>query len=63
MGSVRSKQLGQVFIEYILLLLVAFSLAALITRQIVSLDLDNPGFLVTKWRAILNQIAEDDPNR
>jgi sensor histidine kinase regulating citrate/malate metabolism len=57
------RESGQVFIEYILLLLVAFSLAALIIRQVVSLNPDDPGFLVSKWQAILEQIASDDPNR
>lgn len=53
---------GQVIIEYVLLLLVAVSIATLLVSQLVQRDPDNPGLLVQKWAEMQKVIAEDDPN-
>ena len=57
------SQRGQVIIEYVLLLVVALGLAAVIMRTVVSRDKDEPGFLMAKWQALINQVAADDPNK
>lgn len=46
-------------VEYVLLLVLAVGLAALLTKQLVSRDADNAGILVSKWNAILTVIGND----
>lgn len=58
----RNKR-GQVVVEYVLLLVIAVAMAALITRELVSRDEDSPGILVQKWDAILKTIGEDLPDK
>lgn len=58
----RNKR-GQVVVEYVLLLVIAVAMAALITKELVSRDEDNPGILVQKWDAILKTIGEDLPDK
>lgn len=55
------KNAGQVVIEYILLLVVVSSLGAIIIRDLVSRNPDEPGLLVAKWHSIIRTIAEDNP--
>ena len=50
---------GQIVIEYILLLLIAIGVAMIITNTMVSRNPDNPGFLITKWRALIDFIGND----
>jgi len=50
---------GQIVIEYVLLLIIAVSIALLITSLLVSRDPDNPGFLINKWSQIINLIGND----
>lgn len=50
---------GQIVVEYVLLLVVGVSIAALITTTLVSRNPDNPGFLVKKWVDMINLIGED----
>lgn len=57
-----SNSSGQVVIEYVLLLVVAVSIAAILTKQLASRDPENPGVLVSKWHRLLNVIAEDLPD-
>lgn len=52
---------GQAVIEYILLLVVVSSLGAVIIKDLVSRNLDEPGLLVAKWHSILKTIADDNP--
>jgi hypothetical protein len=55
---------GQIFVEYILLLLVAISTAALINRALTK-DSDDPndaGVLRKQWYRILTVIANDRQN-
>lgn len=60
------SQSGQVIIEYVLLLVIAVSLAALLTKQLVSRESGNEGALVLKWQAMLKVIGDDisdDPKK
>jgi uncharacterized protein (UPF0333 family) len=52
---------GQVVIEYVLLLLITVSIAALVISRFASRDAANPGFLVLKWCNIQKTIREDNP--
>ncbi len=52
-------QSGQIVVEYILLLLVAVALAALITKTMVGTNKDNPGFVLTAWKSIIVLIGAD----
>lgn len=56
-----NKNSGQVVIEYILLLVVVVSLGAIIIRDLVSRNPDEPGILVAKWQSIIKTIADDKP--
>lgn len=55
------KNSGQVVIEYVLLLVVVSSLGAIIIRDLVSRNQDEPGLLVAKWHSIIKTIADDIP--
>lgn len=52
-------QQGQIVVEYVLLLVVGVSIAALITTSVVSRNPESPGFLVKKWVDLINLIGED----
>ena len=52
---------GQVVVEYVLLLIVAVGIAALITSLIASRNPDEPGIIVAKWHEILKTIGSDTP--
>lgn len=54
---------GQIVVEYVLLLVIAVSLAALLISQLVSRNPDSPGLLITKWQSILKVIADDIPDK
>lgn len=56
------NSLGQVVVEYVLLLMIAVSLAALVVNQLGSRNPDEPGVITAKWLQILNLIAEDIPD-
>ncbi|HEY8272362.1 MAG TPA: hypothetical protein VIG33_15835 [Pseudobdellovibrionaceae bacterium] len=58
----RRKNNGQVVVEYVLLLVIAVAIAALITKELVQRDPENPGILVEKWDSILKTIGEDLPD-
>lgn len=55
----RNNQSGQIIVEYVLLLIVAVGVAALITNTMVSRDREDPGFLIQKWDQILRFIGDD----
>lgn len=57
------NQRGQIVVEYVLLLIIAVSLAYLLVSQMVSRNHDSPGFLVAKWQNILNVIGADMPDK
>jgi hypothetical protein len=46
-------------VEYVLLLIVGVSVAALITSTVVSRNPENPGFLVKKWLDMIKLVGED----
>ena len=50
---------GQIVVEYILLLMVAVSLATLIVNQMVKRDADNPGVVVKAWSDLIIFISQD----
>lgn len=52
---------GQVVIEYVLLLLIAVSIATLVISRFASRDATSPGFIVEKWCNIQKTIREDNP--
>jgi len=49
-------------VEYVLLLVLAVGLAALLVSQLVSRNADNPGVLTSKWHEIMTTIGEDLPD-
>ena len=53
------KNKGQIVLEYVLLLVIGVGIAALITVTMVNRNPENPGFLMAKWRAIIQVIATD----
>ena len=50
---------GQIAVEYVLLLVVGVSIAALLTSLVVNRDPENPGFLILKWRELIELIGAD----
>lgn len=50
---------GQIVLEYVLLLIVAVSVATLITSMMVNRNPNSPGFLIRKWSAIITTIGRD----
>jgi uncharacterized protein (UPF0333 family) len=54
---------GQVIVEYVLLLMIAVAVAALLTRQLVSRQSESPGILVEKWNDILKTVGDDIPDK
>jgi len=54
-------QLGQVAVEYVLLLVVATLLAGLLVRGCVSRNEDDPGLIIKVWDQMLKSIGQDQP--
>lgn len=54
---------GQIVVEYVLLLVIAVSISALLVSQLVSRNPDSPGILVSKWHSILKTIGDDVPDQ
>jgi hypothetical protein len=52
-----------VIVEYVLLMVIAVAVAALISRELVSRQEDSPGILVEKWHSILQTIGDDLPDK
>ena len=53
------SQRGQIIVEYVLLLVVGVVVAAIITSAMVSRNEESPGFLIRKWRDILELVGAD----
>jgi uncharacterized protein (UPF0333 family) len=53
------RQSGQIVVEYVLLLMVGVIIAFTITTTMVSRDPNSPGFLIAKWRSIIEMIGAD----
>jgi uncharacterized protein (UPF0333 family) len=54
---------GQVALEYILLLSISVMLALMVTSMVVSRNPESPGFLMVKWRQIIEFISLDEIER
>lgn len=50
---------GQVIIEYVLLLIIVVSIAAIIISGVVSRDESEPGFLIKAWNELVITIGND----
>ncbi len=50
---------GQVVVEYVLLLVASVTVALLITRLMVGRDPGNPGFVISAWNQIVQEIGAD----
>ena len=57
-GQLRSAR-GQIVVEYVLLLIIAVSIAMLITSLMVSRNAESPGFLIKTWRVMLDTMGAD----
>lgn len=58
--SIRQRR-GQVVVEYVLLMIITASIAALLVKGLASRNPDNPGVLLSKWCQLLEAIAQDEP--
>jgi hypothetical protein len=58
----RQSTNGQIVVEYVLLLVVAVSLAILITKVVINRSADNPGFVINAWEAMIQQIGAEKPD-
>ncbi|MFN8944088.1 MAG: hypothetical protein ACK5WZ_05635 [Pseudobdellovibrionaceae bacterium] len=59
----KKRNQGQVVLEYVLLLVISVSFAALVVRLFASRDIENPGFLVQKWDDIRKTIGSELPEK
>ena len=57
--SSRHQEKGQVVIEYVLLLVVAVTVAAIIVKTMTSREPANPGIAIRSWTNITNTIGKD----
>lgn len=63
MKSRKSSQRGQIVIEYILLLVVAVTIATIMIKGLVNRSTENPGIVVKKWREIQAEVGGDLPDK
>jgi hypothetical protein len=56
------NQKGQIVVEYVLLMVIAVGVAALLISQLVDRDPDAPGVLVAKWHQVLQTVGNDIPD-
>ena len=54
---------GQIFLEYILLVLVMVTVGGIIVKGLINRDPDNQGALIKQWSRVLTLIGEDLPHR
>lgn len=62
-AKIRRNNRGQVIVEYVLLMVIAVAVAALITKELVQRNPDDPGILIQKWDAMLKEIGQDLPDK
>ena len=55
-----TKNRGQVAVEYVLLLVIAVTVAALIVSTMVSRADGEQGFVIRAWNGIIQAISVDD---
>jgi hypothetical protein len=60
--SAKSKKSGQVLVEYLLLMVIAIGLSALLTKKLISRKGSDTGMIVDAWNRILIQIGRDVPD-
>jgi hypothetical protein len=58
-NATRLGERGQVVVEYVLLLIASVTIAMLITKLMVGRDPGNPGFVISAWQAIVDEIGAD----
>lgn len=55
----RQSDSGQIVVEYVLLLVVAVTIAIFLTSRMISRNPGNPGFVIGGWDKIIRQIGLD----
>ena len=55
----KNEESGQVVIEYILLLVIAVSVSAIISTSVVGRNQDSPGFLTKAWSGLIQFVTTD----
>ncbi len=61
--SQGQSEKGQIVVEYVLILIVAVTVALMISSGLVSRNSDSPGVLTEKWRSLIEFIAADVPEQ
>ncbi len=65
-APLMKSQDGQLIVEYVLLLLVALSIAFTIRATLVKVgeqtDASDSGAIIQQWKSLEDSIGEDDPN-
>lgn len=59
----KPRSRGQVIVEYVLLILISVSIAALVIRQLGSRNPEQPGLIIVKWQEVLQAVAKDLPDK
>lgn len=59
---IRNRR-GQIVIEYILLLVVAVTISAVLIRGLANRSDASPGLVVEKWRKVEAEIGGEMPDR
>ena len=57
--EMQKEESGQVVVEYILLLVIAVSISAIISTSVVGRNQDSPGFLTKAWSGLIQFVATD----
>lgn len=63
MPCMRLSQSGQIVVEYMLLLVIAVAIAALLIRGLANRTEGSEGLVVERWKAIQKEIGSDLPDR
>ncbi len=57
--SNRRGERGQIAIEYVLILVVAVTIAVTLTKGLVNRDPQDPGLIIQSWVNILSTVGKD----
>lgn len=57
------SQSGQIVIEYILLLVIAVAISAILVRGLANRTEGSEGLIVERWKMIQQEIGNDLPDR
>ncbi|HND86092.1 MAG TPA: hypothetical protein PLU50_09805 [Pseudobdellovibrionaceae bacterium] len=55
--------MGQVIVEYILLMVIVVAIASFLISTVVSRNPDQQGFLIKKWDEMIQAIGKDVPDK